>query len=255
MLPCYDRGVIASPIAHFVLEAAAYAIGFRAFLVLRRRRGDAIPETTRITVIAAAALGAALGAKLLHFLIDPAASIAALSDPRTFLAGKTVVGGILGALAAVELVKIAIGEKRSTGDLFVLPLCLAMAIGRVGCFLGGLADHTHGVATSLPWGVDFGDGIPRHPTQLYEIAVVGAIALWASRRVPAREGDLFKGFLLVYLSWRFAIEFLKPEPRLYLGLSAIQVAALVALAIYAPHAPRVFTASVPARPRDTVQSA
>lgn len=237
---------IAFPVAHWVLEVLAYGAGFRLFLALRKRRGDAIPETTRITVIAGAAVGAALGAKLLHAAVDPAATLASLGDPRLLLGGKTVVGGLLGGLAGVELVKKAVGESRSTGDLFVLPLCLAMAIGRVGCFLGGLADRTHGVATSLPWGVDFGDGVPRHPTQLYEIAVLGAIAVWASRRTPVRSGDLFKGFLLAYLAWRFAIEFLKPEPRLYLGLSAIQVAALVGIALYARHARRVFLSVEPA---------
>jgi phosphatidylglycerol---prolipoprotein diacylglyceryl transferase len=246
--------VIASPAAHWILEAIAYAAGFRLFLVLRKRRGDAIPESTRITVIAGAALGSALGAKLLHALMDPAATLAAFGDPRLLLGGKTVVGGLLGGLAGVELVKKAIGETRSTGDLFVLPLCLAMSIGRVGCFLGGLADQTHGVETSLPWGVDFGDGVPRHPAQLYEIAVLGAIAAWAARRVPAQSGDVFKGFLLLYLAWRFAIEFLKPEPRLYFGLSAIQVAALVGIAIYVRYAPRVFLAPA-GLPRDNVGSA
>lgn len=246
--------MIASPAAHWILEAIAYAAGFRLFLVLRKRRGDAISESTRITVIAGAAIGAALGAKLLHALLDPAATLANLGDPRLLLGGKTVVGGLLGGLAGVELVKKAVGETRSTGDLFVLPLCLAMSIGRVGCFLAGLGDHTHGVATSLAWGVDFGDGVPRHPAQLYEIAVLGAIALWASRRVPAQSGDLFKGFLLAYLGWRFAIEFLKPEPRLYLGLSAIQVAALVGIAVYARHLPRVVLASGGGR-RDNVETA
>ena len=228
--------------AHWILEAAAYAIGFRVFLLLRKRGGDAIPETTRITVIAGAAIGAALGAKLLAMLMDPW-TLFANPDPRAIFAGKTVVGGLIGGLAGVELTKLALGERRSTGDLCVLPLCLGMSIGRVGCFLAGLADHTVGIATSLPWGVDFGDGVPRHPAQLYEIAVLGAIALWASRRAVMREGDLFKGFLLLYLSWRVAIDFLKPEPRLYLGLSAIQVAALVVIAIYARHVPRVFFAT------------
>jgi prolipoprotein diacylglyceryltransferase len=43
-------------------------------------------------------------------------------------------------------------------------------VGRIGCFLTGLADNTYGTPTGLPWGVDFGDRIHRHPTQLYEIA-------------------------------------------------------------------------------------
>jgi prolipoprotein diacylglyceryltransferase len=54
--------------------------------------------------------------------------------------------------------------------LHVFPLILDTCIGRVGCFLTGLADHTHGVATALPWAVGFGDGVGRHPTQLCESA-------------------------------------------------------------------------------------
>ena len=56
----------------------------------------------------------------------------------------------------------------ATGDLLALPLVLGIAIGRIGCFLSGLEDQSYGVATALPWGVDFGDGVARHPTQLYE---------------------------------------------------------------------------------------
>jgi len=124
----------------------------------------------------------------------------------------------------------------------VLPLCLGIAIGRVGCFLTGLADHTYGSPTSLPWGVDFGDGIPRHPVPLYEIAVLALIALWALRRRTeiAARGDLFKGFMIAYLSWRLLIDFMKPDPALVLGLSAIQIACLAGLVYYARDARRVF---------------
>ena len=45
------------------------------------------------------------------------------------------------------------------------------------CFLAGLHDDTYGLPTAAPWGMDFGDGIPRHPTQLYEIAVVLPLGL------------------------------------------------------------------------------
>jgi prolipoprotein diacylglyceryltransferase len=89
--------------------------------------------------------------------------------------GKTIVGGLLGGLIAVEWTKRRIGVIRSTGDDMALPLAAGMCIGRVGCFLTGLGDHTYGTPTSLPIGVDFGDGIPRHPTQLYEIAFLLAL--------------------------------------------------------------------------------
>jgi prolipoprotein diacylglyceryltransferase len=227
---------------HLLFETLAYLIGFRTFLILRRRQGDVLAEETRFALVAAAAVGAALGSKLLHWLQQPSLWSTHATDLAFLLGGKSIVGGLLGGWLAVEWAKLRLGEKRSSGDLFVLPLCLGMAIGRVGCFLTGLDDHTHGSATALPWGFDFGDGVRRHPTQLYEIAVLALIALWAARARAhrPRSGDLFRGFMLLYLGFRFVIEFIKPGAREYLGLSGIQVACLATLAMYARDLPRLF---------------
>jgi phosphatidylglycerol:prolipoprotein diacylglycerol transferase len=86
------------------------------------------------------------------------------------MGGKTIVGALIGGLITVELMKRYIGLRTSTGDLYAIPLAVGIAIGRIGCFLTGLSDNTYGTASNLPWAIDFGDGIPRHPTQLYEIA-------------------------------------------------------------------------------------
>lgn len=241
---------------HVLFEALAYFVGFRVFLSLRRRQGDALPETTRLALVAAAAVGAALGSKLLHWLQQPSLWLTHATDFTFLLGGKSIVGGLLGGWLAVEWAKRRLGETRSSGDLFVLPLCLGMAIGRVGCFLTGLDDHTHGGPTSLPWGVDFGDGVRRHPTQLYEIVALGALALWAARyrRRALQSGDVFRGFMLLYLAFRFVSEFLKPEAREYLGLSGIQVTCLVVVALCARDIPRLLgrapstPATWPARP-------
>jgi phosphatidylglycerol---prolipoprotein diacylglyceryl transferase len=93
-----------------------------------------------------------------------------LHNPAYLIGGKTIVGALAFGLIAVELMKRSIGLRTSTGDLYAIPLALGIAIGRVGCFFTGLADNTYGTPTNLPWAIDFGDGIPRHPTQLYEIA-------------------------------------------------------------------------------------
>jgi phosphatidylglycerol---prolipoprotein diacylglyceryl transferase len=227
---------------HFVFETLAYVLGFRLFLSLRRRRGDTVPEPTRMTVLAGAAVGAAVGSKLLALLQHASRGAAQPDVAWLFGSGKSVVGGLLGGLVGVELTKRWVGEERSTGDLFVLPLCLGIAVGRIGCFLAGLRDGTYGTPTDLPWAVDFGDGIPRHPTQLYEITVLALIAAWAWRRqdAAARRGDLFRGFMVLYLGFRFFVELIKPDPRAYAGLSAIQAACLCGLVYYARDLPRVF---------------
>lgn len=224
---------------HLVCELLAYALGFRLFLALRRRRGDSVSESTRFTVVTGAALGAAAGSKLLAWLDQPSLTLAHLHDPAYLLGGKTIVGGLLGGLLGVEWAKKLVGETRSTGDLFVLPLCFGIALGRVGCFLTGLADHTYGDFTSLPWGVDFGDG-PRHPTQLYEIAWLGVVAAWALRFRPRRAGDQFRGFMSLYLGFRLLVEAIKPGSGEYLGLSGIQLACVLGLLHYARDLPRVF---------------
>ncbi len=148
--------------------------------------------------------------------------------------GKTIVGGLLGATAAVEWTKSRLGIHQRTGDLFAIPICAGIAIGRIGCFLAGLNDHTYGTPTGLPWGVDFGDGIRRHPTQLYEVAFCVALALLLRRLAsrPHAEGDLFRVFLFSYMAWRLMIDFLKPEPRLA-GLTAIQWCCAGAVVWYA----------------------
>jgi phosphatidylglycerol:prolipoprotein diacylglycerol transferase len=74
------------------------------------------------------------------------------------MGGKMIVGALMGGLLAVEWAKRRLGVTVRTGDLFALPLCAGIAIGRVGCFLTGLEDHTVGAHTTLPWGVDVGDG-------------------------------------------------------------------------------------------------
>jgi prolipoprotein diacylglyceryltransferase len=218
--------------AHVIFESLAYFAAFRLYLY-QRRRGDPIPDNTRLTIVVAAALGAALGSKILAWFEDPAATFAHLSNPLTLMAGKTIVGGLLGGTLAVEWIKRRNGIATRTGDLFALPLAAGIAIGRVGCFFGGLGDLTYGGATALPWGIDFGDGIRRHPTQLYEIAAMAvlAFAIRALARRPHRTGGLFRLFLTAYLAWRFAIDFLKPEPR-WLGLTTIQWTCLAALGFY-----------------------
>ncbi|MGB8702056.1 MAG: prolipoprotein diacylglyceryl transferase family protein [Thermosynechococcaceae cyanobacterium] len=220
---------------HPFFESLGYMVAFR--LLIRNVKSDTIPFAHRSSIILGGMVGALLGAKGLVLLqhIDWV-----WQDWHQWLLlilqGKTVVGALLGALLGVELTKRWIGQTQSTGDAFVYPLLVGTAIGRIGCFLTGLSDRTYGVATTLPWGVDFGDGILRHPTQLYEILFLGLLAVglkWHSRR-PYRSGDLFQLYLFAYLGFRFAIDALKPDFHPFLGLSAVQMACVLGM-IYCTH--------------------
>jgi phosphatidylglycerol---prolipoprotein diacylglyceryl transferase len=219
--------------AHLVLEAFSYIVGFLAYRRLRQKFGDAVADSTRWSVITAGIAGAAIGSRMLFWLEDPRLTAAHWHDAVYLLSGKTIVGGLIGGLFAVEWVKLLIGERNSTGDLFAPPVALGLAIGRIGCFLGGLPDNTYGTQTSLPWGVDFGDGVPRHPTQLYEslFALAVFFLLMHMMERPHLHGDVFKVFMVAYMTWRLAIDFLKPEVRIA-GLSGIQWACLAMLVYY-----------------------
>lgn len=238
--PVYLRAGPVTLHPHWVFEALAYAVGFRAYLRLRARQGDHLDTDRRWWIVVAAIVGAAAGGKILFWLSDPALTLSRWRDPYYLMGGKTIVGGLIGGLLAVEWTKRRLGIVAATGDLFALPLTLGIAIGRIGCFLTGLSDHTFGLPTRLPWGVDFGDGIPRHPTQLYEVAWLGLVALWLrwlSRR-PHQRGDLFKYFMVAYMSFRLAIEWIKPGVALA-GLTTIQWACLSTLAYYRRALPRL----------------
>jgi prolipoprotein diacylglyceryltransferase len=225
---------------HFFFELLGYFVGFGTYFFLRHRFGDRVSTPIRWAVLAAAVAGAALGSKLLYLLEDPHLTWQNLQNPVFLLGGKTIVGALAFGLIFVELVKRNIGLRKSTGDLYAIPLAVGISIGRVGCFLTGLSDNTYGTPTSLPWGVDFGDRIPRHPTQLYEIAFLLAllpILYWmlVALQQPASvflPGDAFKFFMVAYASFRLLCDFIKPYPRIFLGLGGIQWACVLILLYY-----------------------
>jgi phosphatidylglycerol:prolipoprotein diacylglycerol transferase len=218
---------------HAVLETLAYVVGFRAYLARRRRQGDHLSDGPRWSIVTAAAVGAVIGSRVLFWLEDPAATMAALHDLRALAAGKTLVGGLIGGWIAVEITKRHLRIAQPTGDLFAVPLAAGIAVGRIGCFLTGLSDGTYGTPTTLPWGIDFGDGIPRHPTALYEACFMAGLAGVLERvgRV-GRRGDAFKIFMASYLAFRLLVDTIKPGVRLALGLTAIQWACVGGLAYY-----------------------
>ena len=228
---------------HTAFDVLAYSIGFRLFLWQRRRLGDSIDGPARWSVVAAAVFGAAIGSKVFFWLEDPSETLAHWNDLVFLFGGKTIVGALIGGLAGVELEKHWAGLTRRTGDLFAMPLAAGIAVGRIGCFLSGLADRTYGTPSRLPWAVDFGDGIPRHPTQLYESAVMAVVAVVLGRLTwrPHREGDLFKLFMVIYFTFRLAVDALKPEVGVFLWLSSLQWASVAVLIYYSHDVRRWFT--------------
>lgn len=217
----------ALPWSYPLVMACSLATG-----VLLSRRGHedlGLTRFQRAAIGLGAFIGAMVGAKLGILLLDPHASSRAadLLD-----GGKTILGGMLGGYFGVELTKWTLEIRAKTGDGFAVPVAASVAIGRLGCFVAGCC---YGTPTTMPWGVDFGDGVPRHPTQLYEAVFHGVMAfslhrLRAQGRYPRQ---LMKLYILSYLAYRFLTEFIRPEPRLFGPLTGYQVLALAMLPLFA----------------------
>ncbi len=169
--------------------------------------------------------GAMIGAKLPFVFADWSNFI---SGAAWFSDGKTILLGLVGGYAGVELAKWSLGIRIRTGDSFAVPVSAAIAIGRLGCFVGGCC---YGTASDLPWAVVFQsvDDLPRHPTQLYESLfhglAAGLLAILHFRGVF--QGNLIKLYVMMYATYRFFSEYIRPEARWVAGLTGYQYSCIV----------------------------
>jgi phosphatidylglycerol:prolipoprotein diacylglycerol transferase len=195
----------------------------------RTQRPLGLSKGQQLAIGLGAFCGGMLAAKLPFVLLDWEGF---LSGTAWFDSGKTLVMGLVGGYFGVEAAKWSLHIRTRTGDSFAAPVAVAIAVGRLACFSAGCC---HGTVTDLPWGVDFGDGLRRHPTQLYESgfhAACAVILLQLQSRQLLR-GQLIKLYIIAYLCYRFATEYIRPEPKLALGLSAYQWAALLFVPLFA----------------------
>ena len=167
-------------------------------------------------------VGAILGA----LLIGSLNLYYSLEVQENFMIGKSILGAIVGGIIFIEMFKKFMGIKGSTGAYFVPSLAIGISIGRVGCFLAGLEDYTYGIKTNFFLAYDFGDGILRHPVQLYESFIMGLFFIYVIyiyfKDKNYFEKNIFYQFILLYAIQRFFWEFLKPYETLYFGLNIFQ---------------------------------
>jgi prolipoprotein diacylglyceryltransferase len=149
--------------------------------------------------------------------------------------GQSLLGGLTGAYLGVLVTKRLVGYRGSTGDRFGPAVAAGLAVGRVGCFL----TEQIGTPTSLPWGISVSpetaatmpycpscsQGLPMHPSFLYEILfhLVALVVLVRAGGRFGRPGDSFKAYLLFYAVFRFAVEFVRDNPQMAWGLSGSQI--------------------------------
>src|SRR5262245_12106375 len=184
--------------------SAFMLLALAVFLLARRcfPQPD-MPRRQQVALGLAAFVGGTFGAKLPFVIGLTGEATAWLAD------GKTVTTGLIGAYLAVELAKWRLGVRAKTGDALAVPLALALAVGRWGCFFNGCCA---GTPTDLPWAIDFGDGVPRHPTQVYESLFHTAMALVLLACVGRDwfRRQRLKLYLIAYAGFRFLTEFIRP---------------------------------------------
>ena len=220
--------------SHLILEYLAFFIAFRYYLYIRKNSKDTISYTNRLSIILGAIIGALLGSRIIGFLEYPYIEISKETIVQ-LLNTKTIMGGLFGGLLGVELAKKIIGEKQSSGDLFTLPIIVGIFIGRIGCFLSGTNEFTYGSKTTFFTGMNLGDGIVRHPIALYELVFLGLLFFFLKKMQKRKElqsGLLFQYFMISYFSFRFLIEFIKPNQFFVLGLSSIQLLCILCIIYY-----------------------
>ena len=189
-------------------------------------------------IIGIAGLSGLVGARLYHVLESPRELIA---DPSVLISrfGFAWFGGFLGGFVALVFLARHFGiPALEFMDLCSPAAAVGYAIGRIGCLLSG--DGDYGVPTTLPWGMGFPNGVVPttqrvHPTPLYEFFIWLAIAalLWQMGKKAVSgvrpNGEIFCCYLILTGVARFLIEFIRINPRSFLGLSNAQTASLVSI--------------------------
>src|SRR6185295_6349982 len=167
-------------------------------------------------VIIGGRLGYVLFYKPLYYLQHP------LEIIQVWAGGMSFHGGFLGVLLALWL--FARNRHKRWLDVtdFVAPLVpLGLAAGRLGNFING---ELVGRVTDVPWAMVFPqvDLLPRHPSQLYQLALEGVLLflfLWWYSSRPRPTGAVSGLFLVGYGVLRFIAEYAR-EPDSFLGLFA-----------------------------------
>jgi phosphatidylglycerol:prolipoprotein diacylglycerol transferase len=258
-IPSWVPLIGGAPITTFgVMMFLAFLVGGATMRPILREKG--MDPERAWDIVFMGVIGGVIGAKVYYLLLhwqDTAADPLGMIFSR---AGMVWYGGFFGATALIVWDSLRAGiPVARTADVVAAPLALGYAVGRVGCFLVG---DDWGRPTDLPWGVAFprgmppttvasiertfgitvdpaliakyGDVIPVHPTQLYEVGIslVFFAVLWRLRAHRHRVGWLFMLWLVLAGCERFFVEiFRAKDDRLIGPLTIAQVISVGLIAV------------------------
>jgi phosphatidylglycerol:prolipoprotein diacylglycerol transferase len=219
-------------------------------------KGKGAGADVTLDLLFMAILGGILGAKLYYLLLN---FPQLMEEPLSLVfarGGLVWYGGFLGGLILVVWQIRRAGLHLPTqADLVAPGLALAYSIGRMGCFLVGddwgrptgswvgvrfpqgspptrvdIIEHEFGIQVDPELVARYGEIVPVHPTQLYEVGLSFLIfvLLWLLRRHPHAKGWLFMAWLALAGAERFLVEFFRAKDDRFFGfLTLAQVISLV----------------------------
>jgi len=208
-----------------LMLALAFLIGGWYFIWAGKQKG--IKADFIYELIIYVAIAAIIGGKLAYVLISWGYyAVHPLEIWQFWKPGLSFYGGLILGLGVTI---IYIWRKKlpltKIMDVGAPSIALGYAVARIGCFLNGCCAGHH---TTLPWGVDFGDG-PRHPTQLYASGASLIIFLILHRQEKSRsfEGYLMLLYIVLYAVYRFIIEFFRESPLVTSWLTLGQLVSII----------------------------
>lgn len=223
-------GFVISSYSFFVALGLLTGLLWFYFSITRKKKLDA---KNSYFIVLFGLLGGLIGSKILVIIENIFVLIENPAYLKGFIfTGKSIVGGIMGGYLGIRLIKKIknIQEFRCGNDI-APSVALGMAVGRIGCFLSGCC---YGTETSLPIGINFGDGTNRIPTQLIEMTFCIFLFIYLLVRQKNYDqlmpGILFKELVLSYFGFRFVIEFIRDTNKNILFMSIYQVICLLGIA-------------------------
>jgi phosphatidylglycerol---prolipoprotein diacylglyceryl transferase len=265
MIPFLHLGPLVIPTFGLMVAAALLVSAYvlQADFDRRRAQLERLPgyksqKDEGFFIIGIAGVAGLVGAKVYHALQDPATWTSELFSRFGFAWFGGLLGGLLALIVLARRFKIPLLLFL---DICSPAACVGYAIGRIGCLLSGDGDYGKPTSWPWPWGLSLPKGVVPttetcvqwgwppdcrvYPTPIYEFVIWMLIAafLWhmatksLQRPKPPdgmqakRPGESFVAYLILTGLARFLIEFIRINPRSFLGLSNAQAASVASIII------------------------
>lgn len=221
---------------HSAFVALGMGVAGLLFVIESRRRGQRDERVVYLVLgaVAGAAIFMRLGTWAQH--LDPTRNLGLVE--QLAYGNASMLSALVGAWLGVHAAKRIVRYPLRTGDLFAPAVAAGLAIGRIGCLL----TEKPGTPTGADWGIVLDAeaaarlaapaGVPLHPSFVYEIvfhAVAFAVLWFWLRHRPIASGETLTIYIGAYALFRFAVEFVRGNEVVWLGLTRPQLFLLVTI--------------------------